>query len=606
MKIKFYSKSDMASGMQMNKCLAILDEFDSAIFEIKNLNVCLEYYNLLKYDDAFGFDSKYKDTLKQLKSTVHKYIKTCDIPLHLNEIDFDYHDDFWELFEKDKLYKKYNFESISEYAKDHIELLLSHKDIVVEYNDQLIEYLSNQDDAAELLVKSDIIDNGITLYFPDGLDKKHLIEKYANSNKANLNYLNAIYTAKNIPLDYLNDEIRVRAIENYKKIYKERKDSFHRFSYNVSISFEEKLDKPLIYDKHGSKYIVKYSLDEILNNLDCNEYLFIYYLLNVFCLLDKYGIISNLPDVNTESIIFRILSTVNKNEYFVGACFELVEDINIAFIYNYDFILIENGLSLEKLIKWYFEKYIVYEFSIQGFTFNISQSNNYIEKTRNLCAELDGLLKQYNNYCDNDSIDRSIIEYSSASMNFENIGSLIKDKYSEIIDKALCGYSVVLCSDQSVAAYIDGYGKNTLYDNLISYDIKKSDINNASIDCVNELIRESVIEEKNGYLKVTELGELLHQWFHKKTLLTNDAIKYIDNSKLKKSTCLFSKPEIDYFNYSLKDAPFSNCLGIRNKYMHGTNSLNEDTNRSDYYKVLLLTLYTVLKINDELVRKNED
>ncbi len=571
MKIKFYSKSDMASGMQMNKCLAILDEFDSATFEIKNLNDCLEYYNLLKYDDAFGFDNKYRDTLKQLKSTVHKFIKTCDIPMHLNEIDFDYHDDFWELFEKDKLYKKYNFESISEYAKDHIELLLSHKDIVAEYNDQLVDYLSNQDDAAELLVKSDIIDNGITLYFPDGLDKKYLIEKYANSNKANLNCLNTIYTAKNIPLDYLNDEIRVRAIENYKKIYEERKDSFHRFSYNVSISFEEKLDKPLIYDKHGSKYIVKYSLD-----------------------------------VNTESIIFRILSTVNKNEYFVGACFELGEDINIASIYNYDFILIENGLSLEKLIKWYFEKYIVYEFSIQGFTFNISQSNNYIEKTRNLCAELDGLLKQYNNYCDSGSIDRSIIEYSSASMNFENIGSLINDKYSEIIDKALCGYSVVLCSDQSVAVYIDGYGKNTLYDNLISHDIKKSDINNASIDYVNELIRESVIEEKNGYLKVTELGELLHQWFHKKILLTNDAIKYIDNSKLKKSTCLFSKPEIDYFNYSLKDAPFSNCLGIRNKYMHGTNSLNEDTNRSDYYKVLLLTLYTVLKINDELVRKNED
>ena len=606
MSIKFCSKNDMVCGMQINNCLAILDKLDITTFEIKDLNQCLEYYNLLKYDEAFNFDDKYKESLKSVNSAVHKFVNTCDIILYLNDIDFNYHEDFWELFEKDKLYQKYDFESILAYANEHISLLLSHKDIVNAYSSQLVEYLSNQDDAGELLVKSDVLDNGVTLYFPDGLDKKSLIEKYVNSNKANLNYLNAIYISKNLKLDYLNDEIRVKAIENYRKIYEERKDSFHEFGYGFSISFKKDLEKPLIFEKLGSKFDIQLNLDDILNNLDCNEFLFIYYLLNVLDLLDKNGIISNLPDINTESVFLRALNTANKNEYSKGPSFELYENFNIGIIDGYDHILIENDLSLEKLIKWYLEKYVVDEFGVKGFSFGVSQSNSYIEKTRNLCAELDGLLKQYNYYCISGNIDRTIIEYSSASMGFDNIGSLIEDKYAEIIDDSLCGDSAILCSDQSLAGYIEGYGKNTLYDNLTSHNIQKAEIKEISIQYVDELIKENVVEEKNGYLKVSKLGKLLHQWFHKGTLLTNDAIKFIDESKLKQSTCLFSWPEINYLNYSLKDGPYSNCLGIRNKYMHGTNSLNEKVNRHDYYQVLLLTLYVVLKINDELVRVNEE
>ena len=606
MKIKFYSKNDMVCGIQINNCLAILDNFDIATFEIKDLNECLEYYNLLKYDEAFNFDDKYKESLKSVNSAVHKFVNTCDIILYLNDIDFNYHEDFWELFEKDKLYQKYDFESILAYANEHIELLLSHKDVVTVYSSQLVDYLSSQDDADELLIKSDILDNDVTLYFPDGLDKKCLIEKYVNSNKANLNYLNAIYTSKNLKLDYLNDETRVKAIENYRKIYEERKDSFHEFSYGFSISFKKDLGQSVIREKHGNTFVAQYNLDDILANLDCNEFLFIYYLLNVFDLLDKNGIISNLPDINMESVFLRTLDTANKNEYFKGTNFCLCENFNIAIIDRYDHILIENDLSLEKLIKWYLEQYIVDEFDVKGFSFNVSQSGSYIEKTRNLCAELDGLLKRYNYYCVSGGIDRAIIEYSSASMGFDSIGSLIEDKYAEIIDDSLSRDSAILCSDQSLAGYIEGYDKNNLYDNLTSNDIQKAEVKEISIQYVNELIKGNVIEEKDGYLKVTGLGELLHNWFHKRALLTCDAIKFIDESKLKKLTCLFSHPEINYLNYSLKDGPYSNCLGIRNKYMHGTNSLNEKVNRHDYYRILLLTLYAVLKINDELVRVNEE
>ncbi len=63
---------------------------------------------------------------------------------------------------------------------------------------------------------------------------------------------------------------------------------------------------------------------------------------------------------------------------------------------------------------------------------------------------------------------------------------------------------------------------------------------------------------------------------------------------------LLSEPEQDYFNYIFNNSEFDNSIGLRNKYTHGNQSIDEDQNEKDYYTILRLLILIVMKINDEL------
>lgn len=102
-------------------------------------------------------------------------------------------------------------------------------------------------------------------------------------------------------------------------------------------------------------------------------------------------------------------------------------------------------------------------------------------------------------------------------------------------------------------------------------------------------------------------------------LYFNDVLSYhhLDNSKQKiidiliekgiliYANKLFSKPESDYLNYIFNKADFSNGLDLRNKYIHGTQALDESIHKNDYYIILRMLVLCILKINDELCLEYE-
>ena len=69
------------------------------------------------------------------------------------------------------------------------------------------------------------------------------------------------------------------------------------------------------------------------------------------------------------------------------------------------------------------------------------------------------------------------------------------------------------------------------------------------------------------------------------------------------SSSLFSKPEQDYYNYLLNKSVFDNGLDLRNKYLHGTQKLDEYSNNQDYYIFLRILILIVIKINEEFCLK---
>ena len=62
---------------------------------------------------------------------------------------------------------------------------------------------------------------------------------------------------------------------------------------------------------------------------------------------------------------------------------------------------------------------------------------------------------------------------------------------------------------------------------------------------------------------------------------------------------LLSNPEWEYFDYILNKAEFSNGLDLRNRYIHDTNSLDEQQQQNDYIVLLKMFIILVIKINEE-------
>ena len=373
--------------------------------------------------------------------------------------------------------------------------------------------------------------------------------------------------------------------------------------FNIKFDENQKNSKVTYVEKRIIN--VSYSLNDILDFKNDNRCLFIYYLINVMELIDKQGRINILPNSNDEPALERYTGFDVKNFYYTGTIFSVLQGINIYSIYMYDDILKERcNTDMETLIKWYFEEYIVEYFNINGFVFNVSKSSNYIEKIRNLVAEFDSILKQYSLYCLYRNIDRELLELNHSQVRFDSIPSLIDNKYIYIKDNKLLEYAYLISSDQSrLSSPINKKTKyNSFFENIKYDNVSKLDYHEINYSKIDELISAGVIGEEDNTLVNTNLSYILNDYFHKEFLTREVIEKYnIQLYDYEYYDGLFSKEECNYLNYSLNDQQFGNNLGIRNRYIHGTNSLNKDINIQDYYHVLYLLLCTILKINYELV-----
>ena len=111
----------------------------------------------------------------------------------------------------------------------------------------------------------------------------------------------------------------------------------------------------------------------------------------------------------------------------------------------------------------------------------------------------------------------------------------------------------------------------------------------------------SLAVEKCVILKDLYIHEVIcpHYYISFRKTLDN----MISSGDLRFESTLFSKPEQDYLNYMLNKSEFDNGLDLRNKYLHGTNSLDEETQERDYNYLLLIVVLIIMKINEEFCLK---
>lgn len=629
-RVKFHSNVYMSNGYNFNLALDIIKNLSEKEY---NINDILEFYNILKFFNK-GFLDNQKDEIQKLcndsKNKLYsiigkfnKNINNSNIEEYLNQVESNYVEDFFEMLNTYEIYKIINenkFKCILEKNPKYLRITLHNKDLVTTYEKIVKEALLNTPNSAVLLLDEYEIahlDNHKQMFFPESLtlcDKEKIIINYINCEDANLNYLRIIANLQSTSKLKISDKTKLLAKQKATQQEKQLFDKNTGIKMSTLVQFKKDLKKTVEFSFEGQNWEYTYDINWIKENIKdfstlLNNFI---YLFEYVDMQMRWTMVSKLSYMD---IFERIIFIYSKRDYPVSAEFKRQNQLSDLQMYGYYVQLQKLGVRVEELISWFFNTYLVKEFRINNFNISVpSKDSNYLEKCRTLLPEIDSCLKQYNYYVEDGNIDPELVQISSKHLFFENVKSLLKNKYVYSNGKEYDLISNYFFFDQCMLEYVEGTSKNysCFYDLIKNEDIKKEDIDKYEQNSLNKLIEdEYIFVDENGFIRIKNKiqlsilndinnNEVISYWN-----LTEKERKEIDTlvkrGLLKFDSSLFSKPEQDYLNYCLNKSKFVNSLDLRNMYSHGTQPFgDENIYYSNYIRVLKLFILIIIKINDEL------
>ena len=630
-RVKFYSAEDLASASQLMRIPAILDS-DLSDLDCSDINQVIELYNISEYFDA-GLALKQWDNLqiekykgiceKEILSIIGRFfshISDENMLSVLERVEMGYHDEFWELFERYRLCNRISETTINYALNDgnvHIRCILKRKKIVQAYNQFLTGYLRMHPEYASLIIQEYLVktDQG-KLYFPSELtpaDKVKMVEEYIDLPDASPGLVGLIENAQSssdLPVD---DHLKLKARRAYQKWRKEHLNQQVGIGFDISVRFRD-TEEDVNYSFKDASIEFVYGTKWIEENMDCPTLM--NNLIYLFWLVDHWFrcVLVSLP--NQLSVLERFIGVKGKKEYLTGSTFHCLDVISSTQIMGYQSVLINQGIRLETLFKWFFETYLLNEFGVSGFSYDApSEASSLLEKCMALARAMDSSLKQFRMYCRDATIDRELFEISSGHVLFNSIPSMQSCKYVYAKSQDIKNEMYNCYSDQSMLTY----NRKTKgeYENLprmvSSIELMPEDFEDYQKPRIEYLVQRGLlIQQNSGCLEINGARAfILRELFSNEVICCSyctDEIKgmidqLVQSGDLEVENTLFSKPEQDYYNYMLNRSCFCNGLDLRNRYIHGTNSNDEKEMERDYVELLKLSAIMVIKINEEFCLK---
>lgn len=633
LRVKYYSVNDMSVGFYVKRIEDIICNF---MVEEKrmDINEIIELYNIQQFFKNKIYSkywtkqqlNDYNKIVEKFSKVIGKYFSKINIDVlesMFEIINYDYKDDFWKLIEKYKVYEKIPveiFRNITQKKHFILKDVLKCKNLVKYFSNEITTYMEVNPFCAEILLSYYLEkhDRDIEpLYFPSELSngKKILIlDSYISSDSANSNYLKLIFESNSTNNLCLPDRLKLKAKRRYDEQMEILFQKSTGFEYGVQVSFSGKQEEEQKFEFGENRILsVSYSTKWIEENLDYPT------LLNNFIYLFGYTDMQfRSLHVRRESqmgILEKTLGIKGKKEYHTGIAFQQIQMLAQLQMVGYCNELEKYHIYLEDIINWFFCNYLKHEFNVKGFNFNISsRTASYLEKCRNIAAEMDSVLKQFKLWCEDGEIDDELLHMSTEHMFIKDIPSMVDNKYIYPCGKVYQTITHLLFSDQSIIHYIPGLSKNydTFYSLLEEQDVYYDMFQEYQTPSINWLIEHDIIKlnEEKRIVPYREKLKLLNELYEQNVVCWNYVKKYQDVivefkrlGILQFSSSLFSKPEQDYYNYLFNKSEFDNGLDIRNRYSHGTQRVNENQNKQDYYIFLRIMILIVIKINEEFCLK---
>lgn len=635
-RVKYFPPSDLAFGWGIEKIEDLYQKKD--VLKVQDINDAIEFYNFYLYfhDEKIKWTKwteeqvcefrKFANKLKSLAFSFFGQLDDSSICSELSNLYFEYNDDFIYLFEKTKLYKKISnitFNEIFETNKLHLYNILENKNLTDFFGEEIVSILLNLEEGGEYIIKAaDSENNEIDKknYIPKCLtveNKNTILENYLTSTNINLNYVNLLL---DIPLYKSLSPVLVKKYIQKKNELENQILQNSKQMYSISVSFIEN-QKDLVKVENLSGGIkTTYSKDWILDNIDDYPTL-----LNNFIYMFEFSdetMRLYLPSININSGLIRALCNSNNSKiYNINPVAQKLEFQRILSMQSFYELLLKKNVYLEKVFSWFFSNYLVNEFSVPIFKTHISlESRSYLEKCHELVTNVDVICKEFYSYKEFGEISFDLLAINSKNVKFQEVPSLLKNKYVYGCGhdfNMLCYY---LFSDQCLLNYVKRIKKSykSFLELLLNEEIYESDYENGYKVVLNTLKEWDLIYfDKNNrillknLIRINILKELNIFGFinfHRYPQEYKDEINFLKTKKIVRfEDTLFSKQESDYFNYYLNDV-YSNGPKLRNLYAHGIEYLNdnEDSHYSNYIVLLRLMILLIIKINDEFCLKDVD
>lgn len=622
-KIKYYDSSDLAYDYMIERAIQFVDQYGESP-NFNNINLVLAAYNVY----LLLTKAKLKSAYLHYASIAKTYIKHCNIYFsNLNNDNIKcshnipmqlYQEDYWQLFNNTKLYYSIDKKIVKFLLyklTPSLTAILKHPQIVNVYSREITCYIiKNQYSILFILDYYFTYNKESTKKFilPKELTSKillWLINKKLSSNNISPQYLRLIENSTNSTL-IIPDKMKVKAKRCRKQIESEILSTNSSMISNMKIVFKN-IDELIKIDFQPPNLTItldKSWIDENNHNDYLFANLFIFYFICDINYRAKF--IANKTDsTKLEDLISKPLGL---NDYFQPLLSRIQEDLAHLFIMSYDKLLLTQNKRIEDLLKWFYTEFIAEEFHVHKFIFNSSSTNTtFIEKCRNLCSEIDSILKQYQLYYENNDIDRDLLEINSKPLLFSQLESYDKNKYAYIVDTEYINSMNLLFSDQSYLNLITKLldTNKTFISEIINptIDLFLTDFDESQKKLIKKLQQQQLIilNQQNQIIAKKNNIEVLKDFYENSCICNKAYQKQLNklNIECKYTNSLFSTSEVDYLNFILNKKQFPNGQDLRNKYIHGSQSQNEISQLNDYYLLLMIHCFIALKIYDELANR---
>jgi hypothetical protein len=629
--IKFYSVNDYANGSVLQK----IEEFFLSEKQPENINDMIGIYNIKQYFDHKLYllkwtaekIEKYEYQVSIYYETVARFFTSLEgvrFEEVFKQVNRQYVEDFWILFEKFKVYTKIDDKEFKKVLNKNISLLsqLLKRKILVRYFGNVIkENMLNNHSSAELFIDEYEMQHIVKkdpLYFPIELtaaDKEAIINNYIESDNPNLNYLRLIV---NIQSNKDKIVLSPRTLLNAKKRAEEEETKF--FSENSGmvvetiVSFSKIQDDPAFVKYDESSLSASYSTKWLQENMEYatlwNNFIYL------FEFVDNQIRCTFVNKPNQIGALEKMLISRSRNAYLTGVAFNQLDEFSLMQTYGYYNQLFQLGIRLEFMVEWFFTEYLSLEFQANDFSVSMPSTHSTIlEKCTSIMPAIEWVLKQFSLYTVERVIDFEILQMQSEHLIYDKIPSLVSKKYVYGVGGEFDYATFLLFSDQSGLGYLekDEDSYTNCYELL---RIESPQLNDFPEYCISKI--EWLVEK--CYLKKDEADcvyfydeptiKVLWDLYHNEVITywhvspkQRNALEKLEAKKVVFfESSLFSRAEQDYINYTLNKSKFNNGLDLRNRYSHtqprGTDN-EENIHHQNYMIFLRLLVLFVIKINDD-------
>lgn len=633
LRVKYYSTNDLSAGFYLKRIEDIICNF-VVEKKIVDINEIIELYNIQQFFHNRIYSihwtkqqlNDYSEIVSNFSKVIGEFFSGINIDTIESMFDtiyYDYRNDFWKLIEKYKVYDKISVEQFRKIILNKHFILndvLKCKNIVKKFSGEIITYMEKNPFCAEIILSYYLEkhDRNIeSLYFPVKLsnEKKTLIlDKYIASNSSNINYLKLIFESNSTNNLRLPDRLKLKAKRKYDEEIETLFKEGTGFEYGAKVSFSNKIDEEFKFETDDNRILsVLYSAKWIKENLDYPT------LLNNFIYLFGYTDLQfrslHISRESQMSIIEKVLGIKGRKEYPTGIAFQQIQMLAQLQMIEYCNELEKYNIFLEDIIEWFFCNYLEEEFNVKGFCFNKSSHTvSYLEKCRNIAAEFDNILKRFKIYCEDGEIDDELLHISTEHIFIKDIPSMLSNKYIYPCGNDYQTISNLLFSDQSIIHYLPKLSNNynSFYCLLEKENVYYDMFEDYQIPSIDWLIDHNIIkiDNKKRIMPYWEKIKILNELYQHDVVCFSYMKKYqsiiMELNKMglvQFSSSLFSRPEQDYYNYLFNKSEFDNGLDIRNSYTHGTQRVDENQNKQDYFIFLRIMILIVIKINEEFCLK---